>query len=151
MLMFAGIGSYGIMIGKKESNVEKIISIEINPEAYEYMKDNIRMNKLSHKIIPVLGDVKKKCENWFGKCDRVIMPLPHKAVEYLDIAFNCLKPKGGTIHVYLLEKEENIDKVTKKIVTDFKKKTKKKINYKINKTLPYAPGKNKYCIDMRLF
>ena len=150
MLMFAGVCPFGIAIAKKQPSV-KIVAIEINPIAYEYMKENMRINKLNDKIIPVLGDVKKKSKNWYGKCDRVIMPLPHKAIEYLDSAFNCLKPKGGTIHVYLLEKEENIDKVAKRIVTDFKKKIKKKINYSINKTLPYAPGKNKYCIDMKLF
>lgn len=151
MLMFAGIGSFAIMIAKKQSKVKKIISIEINPIAFEYMKENIRLNRLGEKIIPVLGDVKEKCKDWYGKCDRVIMPLPHEALKFLDIALACLKPKGGVIHLYLIEKEEDFQKKVKKIITGLKGKPKKKIDYETKKILPYAPKVNKYCIDIELF
>jgi len=146
MLMFAGVGVYGIIIAKKQPQV-KIISIEINPLAFEYMKENIRMNKVEDKIIPVLGDVKEKCKDWYGKCDRIIMPLPHGAESFLPLARECLKPEGGFTHLYIIEKEENLKKRTEKIIN----KIKKKIDLKINKVLPYAPRTNKYCIDIKLF
>jgi tRNA (guanine37-N1)-methyltransferase len=150
MLMFAGIGAFGVVIAKKQLEIEKIIAIEMNPIAYEYMKENLRMNKISHKIIPVLGDVKEKCKEWFDECDRVIMPLPHEAVNFLDIAINCLKNRKGVIHLYLIEKENEVDKKAEELVDNLKKKTNKKIKYKINKVLPYAPRMNKYCIDLEL-
>lgn len=143
MLMFAGIGAYGIIIAKKQPKVEKIISVEINPSAYEYMKENIRINKLGHKIVPVFGDVKEKCKDWYGKCDRVIMPLPHDAWKFLDIAFKCLK-SNGHIHMYMIDHEDNIQKKVKSILN------KKGIKYKIKKVLPYAPRTYKYCIDIKL-
>jgi tRNA (guanine37-N1)-methyltransferase len=150
MLMFAGIGVYGIIIAKNQPRV-KIISIEINSSAFEYMKENIRLNKLGDKIIPVLGDVKEKSKHWYGKCDRIIMPLPHEAENFLPVAYECLKLEGGFIHLYIIEKEEDIKKRTKKIIEKIKKKTKKKVDFKVDKVLPYAPRTNKYCIDIKLF
>jgi len=150
MLMFAGIGVYAITITKKQPEVDKIISIEINPIAYEYMKENIRLNKATEKIIPILGDVKVKCKDWYGKCDRIIMPLPHDAWKFLNIAYKCLKLRG-VIHLYIIEKEKNIDKKVKTIINKFSKKIKRKLKYNIKKVLPYAPRTYKYCIDVELY
>jgi len=149
MLMFAGIGVYAIIISKKQPKVDKIVSVEINSHAYEYMKENIRLNRLSDEIIPILGDVKLKCRDWYGKCDRVIMPLPHEAWKFLDIAFKCLKPRG-VIHMYIIDREENVEKKVKSTIVKFSKRIKKKTKYKIKKVLPYAPRTYKYCIDIKL-
>jgi len=147
MLMFAGIGTYAIIIAKKQPKVDKIISIEINSSAYEYMKENIRLNKVSDKIIPILGDVKLKCKDWYGKCDRVIMPLPHDAWKFLDLAFKCLKSHGN-IHMYIIDREENIEDKVRSIIDRFNKKIKRETSYKIKKTLPYSPKTFKYCVDI---
>ena len=149
MLMFAGIGAYAIIIVKKQPKVNKIISVEINPSAYEYMRENIRINKMGHKIIPVLGNVKLKCKDWYGKCDRIIMPLPHDAWKFLDIAFKCLK-SHGSIHMYSIEREENVKNKVKSIIDKFNKRIKRKTSYKIKKVLPYAPRTYKYCINIKL-
>ncbi len=147
--MFAGIGPYPIIIAKKQPKV-KIVAIEINPKAYEYMKKNIAMNKLGDKIIPILGDVKKQCKNFYGKFNRIIMPLPHEGFKYLLIAYKCLKPEGGKIHLYLIKKEEKVLSSVKKILDDFKNKINRDIKYKIRKVLPYSPGKNKYRVDITI-
>jgi tRNA (guanine37-N1)-methyltransferase len=149
MLMFAGIGAYAIIIAKKQPKVDKIISIEINPSAYEYMKENIRLNKVAEKVTPILGDVKLKCKDWYGKCDRVIMPLPHDAWKFLDLAFKCLK-SCGYIHMYIIEREENIQDKVRSIINRFSTKIKRKIKHKIKKVLPYAPRTYKYCVDIEL-
>jgi tRNA (guanine37-N1)-methyltransferase len=150
MLMFAGIGAYAIITAKKQPKVNKIISIEINPVAFEYMKDNIRLNRLGEKIIPVLGDAKQECKDWYGKCDRVIMPLPQDAWNFFHIADKCLKKKGGFIHLYTIEKEKNVDKEMKIKINALQKKINRKIKFKIRKVLPYSPRTNKYCIDLEL-
>ncbi len=151
MIMFAGIGPYSIMIAKKQPKVKKIISIEINPVAVEYMKENIRLNRVGDKVIPLLGDVKEGCKKWFGKCDRVIMPLPQDAWNFFDIAHRCLKKKGGSIHLYTIEKENIVTDKIKKTIKILKKKINRKIKFKIRKILPYSPRTNKYCIDLELY
>jgi tRNA (guanine37-N1)-methyltransferase len=150
LVMFSGVGPYSILIAKKQPKVNKVISIEINPTAVEYMKENIRLNRLGEKIIPILGDVKVECKDWFGKCDRIIMPLPQDAWNFFDIAYRCLKKKGGFIHLYTIENEKIVNDQIKKTVNAIKKKIKIKIKYKIRKVLPYSPRTNKYCIDLEL-
>ncbi|MBU5688641.1 MAG: class I SAM-dependent methyltransferase family protein [Candidatus Aenigmarchaeota archaeon] len=144
MVMFAGIGPLAIAIGKKQPNVKKIICVEINPNAVKFMKKNVEINKLSEKIDVILGDVKEKCKDYYGKCDRVLMPLPHKSELFLDVALKCLR-NGGWIHLYVIKGEEEIKEFAEKISREINAK-----NFFIKKVLPYAPRVNKYCIDFML-
>jgi len=144
LVMFAGIGPFSILIAKKQPDVDKIPSIEINPDAVEYMKENIQLNKVQKKVIPILGDVREKSEEWIGKCDRVVMPLPHDARKYLKLAYKCLKPEGGVIHLYIIEPENEVEEKTKNLI-----KIQEKATYKIRKVLPYSPRTYKYCVDIQ--
>lgn len=146
LVMFAGIGPFSILIAKKQKEVDKIPSIEINSEAVEYMKENVKLNKIQGKVNPILGDVKELSKDWFGKCDRVIMPLPHEAYIYLDLAYKCLKPEGGIIHLYIIEPENEVEKKVKELMKNFKGK----MTYKIRKVLPYSPRTYKYCLDIQI-
>ncbi len=150
LVMFAGIGPFSILVAKKQPAVDKIPSIEINPDAVEYMKENIRLNKVQDKVIPILGDVRKKSQEWFGKCDRVVMPLPHDARKYLELAYKCLKPEVGVIHLYIIESENEVEKNVEKLMKNFQEKIKSKINYKIKKVLSYSPRTYKYCVDIQI-
>lgn len=148
MLMFSGIGCMAVAIAKKQPKVGKIIAVEINPSAVDYMKENLRMNKISHLVSPVLGDVKKVCKNFYGKCDRVIMPLPIGAEKFLDVAVNCLKEKG-IIHFYNIGSKDGLFSNAEKLIEEKLKSLKKR--YKIiskRKILQYAPRKWKICIDL---
>lgn len=106
MVMFAGVGPYAVAIAKAQPLVSRIIAIEINPDAYRYLVENIRLNKLEGKIIPVLGDVREKAPEFHRCCDRVVMPLPKGAYMFLDEALNCLAGKG-VIHFYYWGGEED--------------------------------------------
>jgi tRNA (guanine37-N1)-methyltransferase len=117
--MFAGVGCFSIIIAK-HSNVEKVYSIDINPTAVQNMEENVRLNKVYGKVVPILGDAKDVIEKKLcGIADRVLMPLPRKAFEYLPCAFLTLKKAGGWIHYYDFEqakKNENpIEKVKLKV------------------------------------
>jgi len=118
--MFAGVGSFSIMIAK-HSLVERVYSIDINPIAFEYMRENALLNCVLNRVIPLKGDAETiVAERLLNTADRVLMPLPEKAFEYLDCAVMTLKPNGGWIHYYDFEharKGENpIDKVKTKIL-----------------------------------
>jgi tRNA (guanine37-N1)-methyltransferase len=98
--MFAGIGCFSILIAKKVSQT-KVFSIDINPVAVQYMTENIRINRLYGKVIPLLGDSKEIVQaDLQGKAERVLMPLPEKSLEYLPYALSTLKKQGGWIHFY---------------------------------------------------
>jgi len=99
--MFAGAGLFSIIIAK-HSKPEKVHSIDINPYAYQYMVENIRLNKVENTVIPYLGDAREIIEkHLLNTADRVLMPYPELALEYLETAIKTLKNRTGWIHVYL--------------------------------------------------
>lgn len=101
--MFAGIGCFSL-ITAKHSGVSKAYSIDINPTAFKFMKENVRINRVYEKVIPILGDARKIIETRLRHtADRVLMPLPEKALEYLPSAVSALKENGGWIHYYNFE------------------------------------------------
>jgi tRNA (guanine37-N1)-methyltransferase len=117
--MFAGVGCFSILIAKR-SQVDKVYSIDINPTAVRYLRENIRVNDVYGKVVPMLGDSKKVIEeNLLHVADRVLMPLPEKALEYLPYAILALKEVGGWIHYYDFEharkNESAIEKVRMKV------------------------------------
>jgi len=117
--MFAGVGCYSIIVAK-HSKALKIYSVDVNPVAIQYMQENVKLNRVEERVVPVHGDAKKVIEERLRSvADRVLMPLPEKAYEYLDCALLALKPVGGWIHYYDFEhakKDENpIEKIESKV------------------------------------
>lgn len=117
--MFAGVGCFSVIIAKKVHQT-KVYSIDINPVAVQYMKENIRVNRVYSKVVPLLGDSKEiiKAELQ-GKADRVLMPLPELALQYLPSAVITLKKEGGWIHYYDFEhaigKKDPVEKTKIKV------------------------------------
>ena len=101
--MFAGVGCFSILIAK-QANPAKVFSIDANPEAIEFMRENIRLNRVYDAVVPLLGDSKAVISSRLQRvADRVLMPLPQKALEYLSYAVKALKASGGWIHYYHFE------------------------------------------------
>lgn len=101
--MFAGVGCFSIAIAK-HSRAAKVFSIDVNPAAIQFLQENIRLNRVYDKVIPLLGDAKEIIHNRLQRvADRVLMPLPEKALEYLPCAVSALKASGGWVHYYGFE------------------------------------------------
>ncbi|MCY0868657.1 MAG: class I SAM-dependent methyltransferase family protein [Desulfurococcus sp.] len=99
--MFAGAGLFSIIIAK-HAKPRKVYSIDINPYAYYYMVENIRLNHVEDIVEPILGDAAVVVESKLANSsDRVLMPFPELALEYLDKALRALRDGRGWIHVYL--------------------------------------------------
>ena len=98
--LFAGVGPFSVLIAKNNEAV-KIYAVDINPEAIEFLKRNIRLNRVENRVFPILGDARQTVEDkLLGVADRVIMNLPEKAAEFIDSACKAIKPAGGTVHYY---------------------------------------------------
>lgn len=112
--MFAGAGLFSIIIAK-HSRPSRVYSIDINPIAYKYMVENIKLNKVEDIVIPLLGDAAEVIEEKLvDTSNRVLMPLPELAIEYLPYALKALHGGKGFIHIYVHVKtspgESYIDK-----------------------------------------
>ncbi|MEM3696280.1 MAG: class I SAM-dependent methyltransferase family protein [Candidatus Bathyarchaeia archaeon] len=115
--MFAGVGPFSILIAKKHENV-KVYAIDVNPNAVEFLQKNVRLNRVEGKVHPILGDAKQVVEEkLFGMADRVIMNLPEKAIEFIDVACKAIKPTGGIIHFYtFVSSSESLENLKLKLI-----------------------------------
>jgi tRNA (guanine37-N1)-methyltransferase len=121
--MFTGVGPFSVLIAHTHRNV-KVYAIDLNPDAVRYLERNVIVNGVLGKVISILGDAKEVVNNRLrGAADRVIMNLPEKAIEYLEVACNALKPEGGIIHYYEFSEGPDPLRTVKKRLTETLNKT----------------------------
>ncbi len=98
--LFAGVGPFAVPIAKAQPTV-KVYAVDINPDAVELLKRNIRLNRVENSVYPIVGDAREVInQELCGKADRVIMNLPETANEFVDVACQAVKPVGGVVHFY---------------------------------------------------
>jgi len=98
--MFAGVGSFSILIAKKHEDVH-VYATDMNPDAFEFLKKNVLANRVEARVKPILGDARQIVNDRLMEiADRVIMNLPEKAIEYVDVACRAVRSEGGVIHYY---------------------------------------------------
>ncbi len=100
--MFAGVGQFTIPMAVM-GRPRKIYAIEINPEAYNYLRNNIMLNNVQDIVEPILGDCKKIVGGEIREiADRVVMGYFGGTLEAIPQALRGLKPSGGVIHFHEL-------------------------------------------------
>jgi tRNA (guanine37-N1)-methyltransferase len=111
--MFAGVGTYSIVIAKINKN-SKIYNIDLNPIANTLCVTNVYLNKVQDRVFPICGDAREIIASQIkGKSNRVIMPLPERAKEFVDSAVLALKEEEGVIHYFA-----HVDANTKKLAIE---------------------------------
>lgn len=98
LVMFAGVGPYALLIARQQPSA-RVWAVEKNPAGVKYLKENIGLNKLEGRVEAFLGDVREVVPKLGMMFDRIVMPLPKGAGDFLDVAFATLK-RGGIIHLY---------------------------------------------------
>lgn len=139
--LFAGVGPFSVLIAKNNPEV-KVYAVDINPEAIELLKKNIRVNRVENRVFPILGDARQiVASKLTGIADRVIMNLPETASEFVDTASQALKPSGGIIHFYaFIRSPDSIENLKLRFSETLQKTDRKavSINSKsIRETAPY--------------
>jgi len=148
LVMFSGSGVYPAVISKN-SKPKEIYSIEVNPTACKYQKENIQLNKIKN-IKLYKGDVKKILPKINKKFDRILMPLPKGAEDFLNLAVSKIKNKG-TIHFYDFLNEAEFNLAKEKISKACKAKKKKYKILNIVKCGQFSPHVFRICVDFRAF
>ncbi len=114
--MFAGIGQFTIPITVL-GEPAKVYAVEINPEAYRYLVENIELNKVEKKVQPILGDCRKVVEERLQRiADRVIMGYFGGTIEALPAALKAIKPEGGIIHFHDLARRGREEDLVKEVL-----------------------------------
>jgi tRNA (guanine37-N1)-methyltransferase len=97
--MFAGVGTFSVVIARN-SGAALVYSIDRSRDAFRYMVENIEINGLQGRVVALEGDAREVVLRLQGLADRVLMPLPELALEYLPDAISCLRGRG-MVHAYL--------------------------------------------------
>jgi len=113
LVMFSGIGAFPLVIAKN-SLAGKIVGIEKNPHAHNYAEKNLTKNKKIKNVTFLEGDVVDVMPTLSMKFDRIAMPLPKTAENFLDKALSVLKQKGW-LHFYDFQSERNGDDSVEKV------------------------------------
>ncbi len=143
--MFAGIGYFSIPIGV-HANASEVISIEINPNSYHYLCENIRLNKLDN-ITPVLGDCMIETPKY--RADRILMGYVKTTHHYLKVAIDSLN-EGGILHYHETVPEKLIDTRPIERIKSVAKNRDVEL-LKINRIKKYSPGVWHVVIDARIY
>lgn len=114
--MFAGAGPFSIMIAK-HAKPGVIYAMDLNHHAVEYMKANIKLNKVT-SIVPLEGDARQLIFD-VPCADRIIMNLPHSALEFFHDALTRLK-LGGMIHLYTICERGEEELIMERLVIEAK-------------------------------
>ena len=139
--MFAGIGYFSIPIGV-HSKASNVYSIEINPNSYYYLCENVKLNKLNN-ITPILGDCKVVTPKY--RADRIVMGYVKTTHHYLKVAIDSLN-KGGIIHYHETVPEKlMMDRPVERIKAQAGNRDVEIL--KINKIKKYAPGVEHVVVD----
>ena len=142
--MFAGIGYFSIPIGV-HSNAKRIYSIEINPNSYFYLCENIKLNKLDN-ITPILGDCMVHAPKY--KADRIVMGYVKTTHHYLNVAINSLN-EGGILHYHETVPEKLMNtRPLERIISQAGNREVELL--KLNKIKKYAPGVEHVVLDVKV-
>ncbi|MBS3816658.1 MAG: class I SAM-dependent methyltransferase family protein [Candidatus Thermoplasmatota archaeon] len=107
--MFAGIGYFTLPISV-HNDPKKVYSLEINPTAYDYLKENIGLNGVEDKVEAWHGDNR---DFSFTGADRVIMGYLHDTWKFLDKAVEFLDGTG-MIHYHTTCKDSDLPRDVKR-------------------------------------
>ena len=146
--MFAGIGYFTLGLAKF-SEANKIYAIEINPKSYEYLLENIRLNKVGSKVVPILGDCAVEIPKLGRIADRIIMGLLPSCKDYLKYTMKVVK-SNGIIHYHGTAKKGEVKKLFEDVETAASIEGQKIRLIKKTKVKSYAPKIYHWVLDCRV-
>lgn len=94
--MFAGIGYFTLPLAKY-SGARCVFACEKNPESYQFLIKNVKINEVEDTVIPILSDNRNLLGRHFA--DRILMGYVQTTSEFLETALRMIKP-NGTIHYH---------------------------------------------------
>ena len=150
--LFAGVGPFSVLIGKRNLEV-KVYAVDLNPEAVELLKVNVRVNRVEGRVFPVLADAREIAATQLkGLADRVIMNLPETAIDFVDAACNAIKPQGGVVHFYgFVRAPDTIEKLKQRFSDLVEKNGRKVESFLYAKSIrETAPFESQIALDAKI-
>lgn len=146
--MFAGIGYFTVPMAV-HSNPKKIYAIEINPNSYHFLCENVKLNKIDDIVEPILGDCSQ--QDFDHIADRIMMGYIGGTHHYLDSAMKYLK-HGGIIHYHESTPEPILFKRPVERVRCAAENADRKIEVLNKRSIKkYSPGVYHTVVDIKVY
>jgi tRNA (guanine37-N1)-methyltransferase len=98
LVLFSGVGAFPLVIAA-HSRAREVIGIEKNPCAHRFAQKSLAANKRIKNVVLYEGDILDVLPRLGRVFDRVLMPLPKSASDYLENGLAAVRP-GGWLHFY---------------------------------------------------
>jgi tRNA (guanine37-N1)-methyltransferase len=148
--MFTGVGPFALLTAKRQR--VKVYAIDINEQAIQCLKKSLELNRLRGEVIALAGDARAIIEQSLKEpADRVIMNLPHSAIEYIEPALQALKSTGGIIHFYGITNEsQSLETLADAVMTQITKCKRTAEILHTRTVRPSAPHEFQVVLDLRV-
>jgi len=110
------------------------------------MKENIALNKAT-VVQPILGDAGEVVPK-LEKVDRIVMNLPHSALNYIHEALIALKPEG-VVHYYEIMDEVQVQQRLDQIADSARREGRIMKELARRKVKSYSPSQVFYAFDLQ--
>lgn len=147
LVMFSGAAPYPCVLGKL-TPAKHIVGVEINPQGHTYGLENIKKNKLTNVELHC-GDVREVVPQLGKTFDRIIMPLPKTAEEFLDVALPVAN-KNAIIHLYGFYHVDEFNKAKDEIKTYCERLGRTYEILEVVKSGQQSPRTFRICVDFKI-
>lgn len=148
--MFTGIGQFSLPLAVHARPII-VHAIEWNPDAFEYLNQNIQANKISKIVKAHFGDsaiIAPKISQ--GRADRVIMGLIQGTSKYIKQGISSLRP-GGIMHLHEVGLKDEIPAMILSNLENCAGLLKREIALLETRTIKtYNPQLNHFVLDVQV-
>jgi len=143
---FAGVGPYAILIAKRRQP-KVVYAADTNPAAVALLRENVAANR-ADRVIVLEGDARDVLRR-SAPADRVILDLPHSAMEFLPDAVRALAPHG-TIHLYAILPDADIEDRLEAIRGVVEGERRSLLEARPHRVRAYSPTQHHMAFDLRV-
>ncbi len=138
LVPFCGVGPFAIPAAARGA---RVVAIEQNPEAYAWLRENIALNRVRHRIMAINGDARDTGLLPDMHFDRIIIPTPYGMDSILDL-LSPFAGSDGMIHFYTFGPKNGVPA----LIEDYAKKGFDLTYY--NSCGHVAPGISRWVFDL---
>ena len=116
----------------------------MNPEAYQFLLENIQINNLEGRVVAILGDCREV--HPVNYANRVVMGYLHNTDLYLPHALDTLIQDGGVIHLHMSVQRSILGNMTS-MISEICKSKGFDSHIQVRKIKNYSPGVDHVVFD----
>ncbi|WP_456481618.1 class I SAM-dependent methyltransferase [Methanopyrus sp.] len=138
--LFAGVGPITVILKRFVPSVE-VTACELNPVAYRYLLENLRLNRVEARTF--LGDA-REVSRLVGRFDYVIMNVPKMAHRFVEAAIRCVRSDGRLIYYRIAPSaEEAFEELRERVDRPVELESHREVK-------PYSPEESLYRLVVRV-